>query len=69
VSTDKKRTADEVNRLGALVADLQRDLVVARGLIREAENALADYIPQLEAKGSMLHYGHSVLAQLRAFLG
>lgn len=32
----------------------------------EAENALADYVPQLEAKGSMLGYGRSVLRNIRA---
>lgn len=34
----------------------------------EAENALADYIPQLEAKGATLAYGHSVLRLVRAAL-
>jgi len=34
--------------------------------LKEAENALADYIPTLERSGASLNYGHSVLAAARA---
>ena len=35
---------------------------------REAENALADYVPTLEHAGGLMNYGHAVLRQLRAAL-
>ena len=44
-----------------VVAELASALV-------ECENALADYIPQLEARGAALYYGHKVLADARAAL-
>lgn len=34
--------------------------------LREAENALADYIPTIEKSGASLNYGHKVLRQCRA---
>lgn len=47
-------------RLIAAAPDLLRAL-------REAENALADYIPTIEKNtGASLNYGHSVLTMVRA---
>lgn len=37
-------------------------------LIRDAENALTDYIDTLEKQGASLNYGRSVLKRLRAYL-
>ena len=34
--------------------------------LKEAENALADYIPTIERTGASLNYGHSVLKKARA---
>lgn len=34
--------------------------------LKEAENALADYIPTLERRGGMMNYGRKVLAQVSA---
>lgn len=34
--------------------------------LKEAENALADYIPTIERTGASLNYGHKVLNQARA---
>ncbi len=34
--------------------------------LKEAANALADYIPLLEKRGTSLFYGHSVLSQSHA---
>lgn len=34
--------------------------------LKEAENALADYVQQLEAAGGSMNYGHAVLRQIRA---
>jgi hypothetical protein len=34
--------------------------------LREAENALADYVPKLEAQGAFMGYGHSVLKVVRS---
>ena len=33
--------------------------------LKEAENALADYIPTIEAKGASLNYGRKVLELVR----
>ena len=46
--------ADEIERL--------------REALREAENALADYVPTLAAKGSVMAYGEYVLAKARSAL-
>lgn len=54
-----ERAAEEV---GYLLA--QRDELLAA--LREAENALADYIPTIEKTGAALNYGHAVLRQARA---
>ena len=59
----------ELQKLSGMLIDQQRAIALQRDALREAENALMDYIPQLEAKGSMMNYGHSVLAQVRAALG
>lgn len=37
-------------------------------VLKEAENALADYIPTIEKTGASLNYGHSVLLQIRKML-
>lgn len=45
--------------------DAVRELVT---VARHAENALADYVPTLEKRGSTMGYGNAVLRQLRAAL-
>lgn len=37
-------------------------------VLRNAENALSDYVQQLEAKGASLYYGHSVIKRVRALI-
>lgn len=41
----------------------KRELIEA---LREAENALADYIPTIERTGASLNYGRKVLQQVRS---
>ena len=57
---DKAIAIQEANaRLIAAAPDLLAAL-------KEAENALADYIPTIEKTGASLNYGHKVLARCRA---
>lgn len=65
----EKALKAELQKLSGMLTDQQRLLSIQRDALREAENALMDYVPQLEAKGSMLNYGHSVLRQIAAALG
>lgn len=44
-----------------------KDAIVADAL-KNAKNALRDYIEQLEAKGASLNYGHSVIAKINKAL-
>lgn len=51
-----------------------RDCAVAeveelRALLREAQNALLDYVERLEKQGGMMNYGRSVLARIDAAMG
>jgi hypothetical protein len=36
--------------------------------LKEAQNVLLDYIPQIEAKGATLNYGRRVLARIKEAL-
>ena len=40
----------------------------AERLLREAQNALLDYVERLEKQGGMMGYGRSVLRQIDAYL-
>lgn len=44
------------------------DRATLLAILEQAENALADYIPRIEATGAHLNYGHMVLANIRAAL-
>lgn len=60
--TDASLACDAANaKLMAAAPDLFEAL-------REAENALADYIPSLEKHGASLNYGHSVMRKARTAL-
>ena len=67
--------ADEIERLEALNAVLAQDALESRAEIarlraalEEAENALLDYVPRLEAYGSVMGYGRGVLRKIREAL-
>jgi hypothetical protein len=62
----KGETTEEVARRAQEIC-LQLDRAEAAML--DAENALLDYIPQLEGFGASLHYGRSVLIKLKFALG
>jgi hypothetical protein len=48
------------------VIDLLDERKALLAALKEAENALADYIPTIEKTGASLNYGHRVLRQCRA---
>lgn len=56
-----KEAADEIERL-RLQAKVSLDA------LKNAENALADYIPTIERSGASLHYGRLVLREVRAVI-
>jgi len=43
-------------------------LLICRDTLKEAENALTDYIDTLEKQGASLNYGHSVLKKIQVTL-
>jgi len=57
-----KMAGDRLRR----IEKLERVNAELLNVLKEAENALADYIPSLEKSGAMLGYGRSVLQQARA---
>jgi len=73
---DDEENMDEAVDLGGVMAvrhaaaELanEADALIAQLLyaLREAENALADYIPTIEKAGASLNYGHAVLNRTRA---
>jgi hypothetical protein len=42
----------------------ERDNEALRSLLKEAQNALLDYVERLEKQGGMMNYGRSVLARI-----
>jgi hypothetical protein len=59
LSVERDATAAELRRLHEVNAELLEAL-------KEAEDALADYIPSLEKNGAMLNYGRSVWQRVKA---
>lgn len=69
-NANARRIVACVNALAGIPIEAIESGVVAElaSALVECENALADYIPQLEARGAALYYGHKVLADARAAL-
>ena len=69
------RQADEIERLEAIVKGLEEcdaedkaEIARLRAALDEAENALLDYVPRLEAYGNTMGYGRGVLRKIREAL-
>jgi hypothetical protein len=55
--------------MGAAECEALRSRCAAlEAALREAQNVLLDYIPQIEAKGATLNYGRRVLAMIKEAL-